>query len=232
MFHRKILSAVLLTCVIAIAVCSSYSHAGLITDYSLDSDTRIVTDSGNNLEWLQWSVTRGQSLDDALRDYASEGWVLASGAQMVELFNTFELSYDNFVWQDGVSNRFDSPQDVDIESADDRELIFVSLFGDTIGRLGWQYSGALFGFGSNDNTFHWAQVSDDWGYSFPGDAPSPYQEGENRIEFNYSNVGFFRSQLGVALVRPADSSAVPEPSAIALISLALVGMALRRRKIK
>ncbi len=216
----------------AIILSSPLSYAGAISDYSLNSDTRIVTDSRNNLEWLQWSVTRGDSLDEALTEYASQGWQLASGAQVAGLFNTFDLSYGDFVWQDGVSNRRDTPQDVDIESPDDRELIFVSLFGDTINRNGWQYSGALFGFGDNDNTYNWAQVSDDWGFSFPGDAPSPFQEGENRLQFNYSNIGSFRSGLGVALVRSTEPSAVPEPSSLALFGLALAGVALRRRNAK
>lgn len=232
MHSKKILPRLLLPCFTALTLAAPSSYAGLISDYSLDSATNIVTDSANNLEWLQWSETRGKSLDQALADYASQGWQLASGAQMAELFNTFDLSYGEFVWQDGVSNRQDTPQDVDIESADDRELIFVSLFGDTIGRRGWQYSGAMFGFGDNDNTYNWAQVSDDWGLILPGDAPSPFQEGENRLQFNYSQIGSFRSGLGVALVRSADSTEVPEPTALALFGLGLAGIALRRRKTK
>lgn len=215
---------------VAISLLSPLSYAGLISDYSLDSDTNIVTDSRNNLEWLQWSVTRGQSLDQALAEYVSQGWELASSEQMTGLFNTFDLSYGEFVWQDGESNSYDSPQDGDTENADDREIAFVSLFGDTAGLHGWQYSGALFGFGDNDNTYNWALVSDDWGIG--SSRFSPYQEGENRLAFNSNFSGVVRSQLGVAFVRSSDASAVSEPSTFALFGLALAGVALRRRKAK
>ena len=211
---------------ITLSAISLSSQAGLITDYSLNSETNIVTDSGNNLEWLQWSVTGGQSLDEALAMYASEGWQLASGEQIAGLFNTFDFSYGNFVWQDGVSNQNDSPQDGATESGDDRELIFVSLFGRTLRRNGWQYSGALFGFGDNDNTYHWAAAYDDWGFGSSG----TYNPGQNSLRFNDSDITDVQSQLGVALVRSADIAEVPEPSALALFGLALAGMTLRRRK--
>ena len=216
------------------------ANAGLISDYSLDSETNIVTDSSNNLEWLQWSQTRGMSLDAALTQYASQGWELASGEQMARLFNTFGLSYGNFVWQDGESNRHDSPVNDKNEEAEyyndlgelilDPEIIFVSLFGDTIGRDGWQYSGAQFGFGNDDNTYHWALVSDDWGYADPDGQSNSFSPGENYLQFNSRFNGVRRSDLGVAFVRSTESTEVPEPSALALFGLALAGMAVRRRK--
>ena len=221
------------TLVFALSALTFNSQAGLITDYSLDSETNIVTDKGNNLEWLQWSVTRGQSITDALAHYASDGWGLASGSQIAGLFNTFDLSYGNFTWQDGQSNTYYSPEDGITESKDDRELIFVSLFGDTVNLIGLQASGALFGFNDNDNTYNWAQVGDDAQFSVFGQlVDGLYIEGESRLQFNFSNIANFQSSLGVALVRSSDLNAVPEPSALALFALALAGILIRLRNAK
>lgn len=221
---KSLVKQLLLSAVITLS--SPLGYAGMISDYSLDSETNIVTDSGNNLEWLQWSVTRGQSLDSALAEYISQGWQLASGEQMAGLFNTFDLSYGDFVWQDGESNQHDSLQDGATESVDDRELIFVSLFGKTLIRNGWQYSGALFDFGNNDNTYHWAAVYDDWGFG----SSDPYNPGQNSLRFNDSDITDVQSQLGIAFVRSTESTAVPEPSAFVLFGLALAGMIICRRK--
>ncbi|REL25597.1 hypothetical protein DXX93_02885 [Thalassotalea euphylliae] len=227
MYIKKILS--LLPCLTLLSLtllglCSPKSYAGLISDYSLDSDANIVTDSGNNLEWLQWSQTRRMSIDDALAAYASDGWQLASGMQMAELFNTFDFSYGSFVWQDGQRNSYFSPADGSIESEDDRELVFVSLFGDTLNRSGWQYSGALFDYGTINNNYDWAYVSDDWGNR--DDIPSPYNPGTNALQFDRLATSLVRNGLGVALVRTTESTPVPEPSSTAILLLGLVALRL------
>ncbi|WP_448550875.1 PEP-CTERM sorting domain-containing protein [Thalassotalea montiporae] len=213
---------------IAFSLVSLTSYAGLISDYSLDSDTNIVTDSGNNLEWLQWSETRRMSIDDALAAYASDGWQLASGAQMADLFNAFDLSYGEFDWQDGKSESYTSPADGSVESADDRELILVSLFGDTFNRGGWQYSGALFGDESN-NIFGWAAVYDDWYIPTPDPIPSPYNPGSSSLFFDNRPNSVVRNGLGVALVRSTESTAVPEPAPIVLVAFGLIALVCKRR---
>ena len=225
---KKRLSSWLLPCLTLFSLCSLQSQAGLISDFSLDSDSNIVTDSANNLEWLQWSQTRRMSIDEALAAFASDGWQLASGTQMAELFNTFDFSYGDFVWQDGQRNSHFSPADGSIESEDDRELVFISLFGDTLNRGGWQYSGALFDYNSSNNNYDWAYVSDDWGNT--DDIPSPYNAGTNSLQFDRLATSSFRNGVGVALVRSTQSTAVPEPSALVLLGLGLVGVAARRKK--
>ncbi|REL34207.1 PEP-CTERM sorting domain-containing protein [Thalassotalea euphylliae] len=209
---------------------SPTSSAGLISDYSLDSDSNIVTDSGNNLEWLQWSVTDGMSIDQALSTYANDGWQLASGAQMAELFNGFELSYGEFDWQDGKSESYESGADGDLESADDRELILISLFGDTLNRSGWQSSGALFG-DENSDIFGWASIYDDWYIPEPGPfpIPSPYNPGSSSLFFDNRPNSIVRNGLGVALVRSTESTAVPEPAPLVLVAFGLMALVCTRR---
>jgi len=82
MFKKLLVSLALLM------LCSN-SYAALIThgNYTLNDATDVVTDG--TTEWLQWDVTSGQSINQALATYSSDGWVLASNSQMANLYNTF-----------------------------------------------------------------------------------------------------------------------------------------------
>ena len=59
--------------------------------YSRENSSNVVT--GGGLEWLQWTVTKGMTIDSALKQYTAQGWRLANNEQMATLFNTFS------VWQ-------------------------------------------------------------------------------------------------------------------------------------
>lgn len=218
---------------IAFSLTSSTSYAGLISDYSLDSNTNIVTDSGNNLEWLQWSVTDGMSIDQALSNYANDGWQLASTDQMSDLFNTFDFSYGQFTWGEGgeVDQYHNSGSDGRTEAADDRELMFVSLFGNTYlefhgsnenGRA-LQYAGALFGFSGGDDYYKIAFVRDDFDFGLGLDQD---YNGATAVNYREFLTDGFRENLGVALVRSTEPTAVPEPASIAIFLFGLVALRL------
>ena len=230
----KLGSAIMLS--IAFSLTSLTSYAGLISDYSLDSDSNIVTDSGNNLEWLQWSVTDGMSIDQALSTYANDGWQLASTAQMSDLFNTFDFSYGRFTWGEGdeVDQYHNSGSDGITEAADDRELMFVSLFGNTYlefhdnndNGFAMQYAGALFGFSGDDDYYKIAFVRDDFdfGLGFAQD-----YSGATAVNYRELLPSGFREDLGVALVRSTESTAVPEPAPIVLVAFGVIVLACTRR---
>ncbi|REL30883.1 PEP-CTERM sorting domain-containing protein [Thalassotalea euphylliae] len=214
---------------------SPTSSAGLISDYSLDSDSNIVTDSGNNLEWLQWSVTDGMSIDQALSTYANDGWQLASTAQMSDLFNTFDFSYGQFTWGEGgeVDQSHNSGSDGRTEAADDRELMFVSLFGNTYlefslneNGLSMQYAGALFGFSGGDDYYKIAFVRDD--FDFERGIMQDYN-GATAVNYREFLTDGFREDLGVALVRSTESTAVPEPAPLVLVAFGLIALVCTRR---
>mgnify|MGYP000309540620 CR=1 FL=1 len=73
---------------------STTTTAALITfgNYTLDEELNIVRDTARNIEWLQWDVTNGSSIDSALAIYEPFGWKLASNLQMANLFDDFGLN--------------------------------------------------------------------------------------------------------------------------------------------
>jgi hypothetical protein len=73
---------------LSLALITQTAQAGII-DYTLDEKTKTVT--GGGLQWLQWSETTNMSLDQVFTSYGAMGWRLASSADMVGLFNTFQF---------------------------------------------------------------------------------------------------------------------------------------------
>lgn len=222
---KKIIS---LVCFLII---SSSANAGLISynNYTLDEDTNIV--SSENLQWLQWDETHLMSVDSALAAYSSDGWQLASNQQMSNLFNTFNLASSN-LWDadentsQTITTAYASGDDISI----DPELQFLALFG--VNRsldFGWwdliKETGAIFGNDlDGDNLYNLASVTDDY------DVPPFMQQRDNSASLKND---IFTSTTsggiyGVALVRTVD---VPEPSSLAVFSLALICLIqLRPRK--
>lgn len=225
----KLIRSILLACGCAVSLSA---QAGLITDYSLDETTNIVTDSRNNLEWLQWDVTRGMSINSALSVYTAEGWQLATNAQMAELFNAFDLSYGEFTWDDDENTIQYHSHDSDgpVEAVDDREKLFVGLFGNTWLELtdtisDYEYSSALFGTDmDNDGLYNDARVYDDYRKN-NGDYFRNFSQMDNDFGFTRNSEPY---RKGVALVRSDATIDVPEPSSIALFAMVLTGLSARR----
>ena len=219
---------------LTVLIMTGSAKAGLISDFTLDEANNIVTDSRSNLEWLQWDETDGISINKALELHASDGWVLATNAQLAYLFNTFDFAYGGFVWgvDENVEQSYKSPTDGLVEDVTtDRELIFVNLFGNTFEESsygnsssnGIQYSAAFFGTDSDgDGFYRRAWMSDDYstGQNTQGDAKFDSDKYLRR-----SKTG----STGVALVRNAEiqivnSTVVNEPTSFAIFTLALLGL--------
>lgn len=208
---------------IVLLLASSFSQGGAITDYSLDEDANIVTNSVTGLQWLQWDETIGQSIDwfnnnpgaQSLRD---AGWSVATNTQMAGLFNDF--SFGGVVWdtnentfQDAIGSRL-STSDV---------LTFISLFGDT--SFG-PSTGPVTTFGRS--RAHFGLDADGDGLINEVRVNNLVSGGSGvfvQIEADDELVTRSRSDIGLALTRRVQ---VPEPSVLALLSLGLLGLRWRR----
>lgn len=214
--------------------------------YTLDESTNIVSDG--NLEWLQWDVTRGMSIDTALAEIADgdidgvdygTGWALASNFQMATLFNVFGLGAD-FVWDsdeqteqwslDPANNNDGAIEDI----STDPELQFTALFGETENFLPeadnhFSASRAFFGNDLDGDLFYnRAEVFDD----FMSEAG--IVTGNTWLRLDFTTADFSWDAAGIALVRQSNNSQpVSEPAALLLMACGLIGMFYsRKRKVK
>ena len=224
---KRIKALLLSACITAPAIL----NAGVISDYTLDTNTNIVTDTANNLEWLQWSVTVGMSINDALSTYLGDGWGLASNLQMAELFMSYYYNAERPLFFDGdetVSQRYSTGSDGAIENVDDIELLFVSMFGNTDSDPLKQRSSAYYGSDLNsDGLYNRATIYDD--NVEGGPSGTLYREGFARLSRASVSRDKVSSNTGIALVRDARTVAVREPSTLALFCLGLFGLGAARR---
>jgi hypothetical protein len=230
------------TIVSAFLLVSGLAEAGLIShnNYSLNTDTNIVTNNGT--EWLQWDVTIGESINSALSKYASEGWMLASNAQMAGLFTDF--GWGSSVQEDDkIDTIIDTIGNYSASGDESAMDNFIELFGTTFffsfsgsnpaGILDQRSASALFGSDlDNDGMFRYALVNSDYYRCTRGscselaDSASMVSDSFWNIDGNYI-IDYARG--GVALTRVVD---VPAPSTILIFALGLMGLAARRFKKK
>lgn len=88
--------------VVLLLICSQFTHAGIISynGYTLNEATNIVTNDATGLEWLQWDVTAGMSLNDALtnvaRHYDGGSWRMATNSEVLNMSSTLLPSLSNW----------------------------------------------------------------------------------------------------------------------------------------
>ncbi len=198
-----------------LSFCASSVHATLVDGSPGDSSFTTV----NGLDWLDWSSTVGMDASTALSSY--QGWRLATGDEALNLMSTaFNLSPVPTV---GSTPGYNST--TLLPSVVDDVNTFLSLFGST------------YSFTYNNTTTHYifaqspaGSIGVNAGFSNSGDLTSAiFHYGYAPTSYNPSTSAVTH---GIALVRDHDVNSVPEPSAIALMGLGLVGFGVTRRKQK
>lgn len=211
--------AIALLCLFIYLPLPGYAETISYNGYTLDTETNIVT--GGGLEWLQWDVTVGQSINTALTNYGGDGWRTATNTEMAALYNEFGFG----VVFDTDENTPQSATLVDDQYSFGSANEFINLFGDTYQAAGNSYnygdqferSSAVFGGDQDsDNLYNLASVSDEY-TSSDGDPES----GRAYLHIDYIGASTTRHSDGVALVRV---SIVPVPAAAWLFGSALVGL--------
>ena len=223
--------------VAAFIMASSIANAGSITDYSLTGD--IVTNSATGLEWLDWDVTRGQSVDWFMTDMGVDakalrdgGWEMASNTQVAGLFNDF--GFGGLVWDTLESTTQSASGSVGSVSPEDA---FIALFGDQYASAGLpvgmsdhprSYANAFFGRDAdNDGLVNFVGVNSDYVLYQLGFGIS-YFEPLFQLTVDAYRTNLSYSDVGLALTRTVVAE-VPEPSSVELLALGLAGLGISRR---
>lgn len=232
MNYTKILPAI----VVAASLCAPQTHASLVElGYSLNNTSNIVTDSNRNLEWLQWDMTTGMSIEEGLAIYSQDGWELASNTQMAHLMNDANLNSSetgvSFDSNESTGQKISSEHVNTVSSAE-----FIYMFGDTFTSAGYsccgesdavEFSRAVFGDENSNDWFNTATVIGSY-QSFDGTSSNGYAEMKAESS-NYTSTNS-HSTYGLALVRSASVSPVPVPASLPMLGLALLGFGLFRSR--
>lgn len=215
--------------------------------FSMTSANAVVVDG---LEWKPWKDTVGMSIGGALEQYSTDGWRLASNAEMASLFNHTGLylqpNEDHIDWVETPfkANENSSQIRLSITHGLNGSGFFQSQLGETSpyncdpDGVGFDMYGcsahtaALFGSdGDADGLYNLADVGYDY---YPGYSSSTSfaELLSDRYDRNWSNDVITASTyaVGVALVR--DVTPVPIPATLPLLASALVAFGVWRRKMR
>jgi hypothetical protein len=212
---------------------SGLANAATITynNYTLNPSTNIVTHT-DGTEWLQWDVTEGDSISEALISYASDGWVLAGNDLMATLFG-------HFGWNVGSDeNTMYNIQKINYTPLDDVTPMdeFIELFGATsvsvggnvgIGNASLVTSRAWFGSDDDDDgLYNMVAVMSDYSAT-QSNGSTAWVNNRAMVTTELAHDNYSDNYYGVALVR---SAPVSEPASLAIFVLGTIGLALRRFK--
>jgi len=219
---------------VGLLVSSVSLNAAILTQglYTHDTTTDIVSDG--TMEWLQWDVTVGMSVDSALVQYESDGWRLAGSDEMTALLSNFAS---------GSGHLFDNTEDTSYTAQFDHvapeDLFynqFINMFGitytnatDYFAEDPYTYTMAYYGTDANgDEHYQRALVLDDHTLKFGENGRST--GAAMILSDDIYSVTDAYSRAGVALVRGGAVLETPLPAAVWLFGSALLGLGFAKRK--
>lgn len=217
--------------VASVLAMSGFVNAAAITHYgyTLNNDTNIV--SNGDLEWLQWTETGGESIAGFMINPLYNGWQLASNIQVASLFSDFGfLNTTNENQSIFGAIPYDSNGD---NSAVDKMLelfgimLSVNRQGYGTGDNAFERSFAIFGTDDDDDKgYNRIDIFSDYTVRGieAGGVTRMYKD-DVYIDSEYSIL-----TAGLMLVRESELTKVSAPSTIAILALALMGLAARRFK--
>lgn len=134
------------------------SNAEIISygEFSKEEHSEIVT--GLGMDWMQWSSTKGMSINSALASFSYDGWRVASVAEVTELFNYFVPAL-SWVESESVSQQGPTGWTDELSPDSELDVQFQTLFGYTYGARASDYldgdglekTEAIFGNDENGN---------------------------------------------------------------------------------
>jgi hypothetical protein len=236
---KTLLTTTLLAAGLSLSVnanAASLTHNG----YTLDTETNIVT--GGGLQWLQWDVTDGMSINQALGTFS--GWTLASNIQMTGLLTAFS---EGFTFTD--SEIASQSTNISYQNALDFQALFgltnsqYERWGRDYGNTSRRYTTQVM-FGNDadgDGLYNTADVVarhstySDRNCNGWGSCTTTYRDYYSASlsiskPRDWSDADFANGVTGVALVRDMNVSAVPIPAAAFLFAPALLGFLGLRHK--
>lgn len=251
----KFLKCAIAMCILLMPTLSNaYLIAPPVTNvYVLDEATRIVTDRSSGKEWLQWTETLGMSVNTALSTYESDGWRVANSLEMAILFSRF---FKTVAWDTDEDTHQDNMvnfSDYGVEPQFYHDGVDPSYpFGELFGRIdfgqfeggsvyvdnekledldGFYMTEAIYGTDDDgDGYLPWTRVWTEHTGVKPDGTLIKFADRAMMGRDNRFTANDTWATSGVALIRDTRPHKVPEPSPLALLAAATLGVFCLRRR--
>jgi len=184
---------------------SSFANSGVIqSDFLTIGDELAVYDESTNLTWLDLSLTRGLSYEQAISTYSK--FRHATHTEVTTLFTNF----------------FGILETTNEIGSSSKATDFVDVFGPTFAEL------SLGRFYDDDNISRIAGAYFTFSHVYTPDPGSHWVGIEDEVE---SSVGIYIVYDGsLTFNEPQPDVSIPEPSTLAIFALGMIGLASRRFK--